>query len=382
MTALGRAGLCCALLTGFGTTFGRAADQGARLEEIQREIEEREARARSYAEEAEGYFEELDAIERELSETRRSLRRLRKRQRAAEKELKEARSGLAEATPALEKTRTDLEIRLIALYKFGSTGGIPALYSARDFQSFARRRQGLARVLEQDTHLFERHRVAWKAWARSRDRSQELVEETRSARREIELREERVRRDSVERRNLVALLRSRADMELRAAEELRKAARRLEEALVRMPSRLESPAGEGLQAGSVPWPVEGSVRRGFGRQVDPEFGTQTRRTGIEIAARAGVPVRSVGRGRVLFAGWFRGYGQLVILDHGGDSVTVSGYLDEIAVQAGAVVKRGHRIGTVGETGLLSGPGLYFEIRRGGEPVDPQGWLATRAREGK
>ena len=214
----------------------RGVDQGQRLAEIQREIEEREARARSYAEEAQGYFEELDAIDRELTETRRSVRRLRKRQREAEKELETARTGLAKATRALEKIRKDLENRLVALYKFGTTGGIPALYSAQDFQSFARRRQGLARVLEQDTSLFDRHRVASTAWARSRDRSQRLVAEIRGARREIELRNERVRRDLVERRNLVALLRSRSEQEQRAADELRQAARRLEEALARMPA--------------------------------------------------------------------------------------------------------------------------------------------------
>ena len=360
----------------------RGVDQGQRLAEIQREIEEREARARSYAEEAQGYFEELDAIDRELTETRRSVRRLRKHQREAEKELETSRAGLAKATRALEKTRKDLETRLVALYKFGTTGGIPALYSARDFQSFARRRQGLARVLEQDTSLFDRYRVASTAWARSRDRSQRLVTEIRGARREIELRNERVRRDLVERRNLVALLRSRSEQEQRAADELRQAARRLEEAIARMPSGFKPPSGAGLQPGQVPWPAEGRVRRSFGRQVDPEFGTKTRRTGIEIAAAQGAAVRAVGAGRVLFAGWFRGYGQLVILDHGQGSVTVSGYLDEIAVEAGASLERGQAVGTVGETGSLSGPGLYFEIRHEGKPVDPQGWLESRTREGK
>ncbi len=93
-------------------------------------------------------------------------------------------------------------------------------------------------------------------------------------------------------------------------------------------------------------------------------------------------MRAVGAGRVLFAGWFRGYGQLVILDHGQGSVTVSGYLDEIAVEAGASLERGQAVGTVGETGSLSGPGLYFEIRHEGKPVDPQGWLESRTREGK
>ena len=379
---MGPLGLCCALATLVLASPVPASDRQARLEEIRREIEEREARARSYAEAAEGYFQELDAIDRELNETRRSVRRLRERQQTAEKELEEARAGLAEVTPVLERTRTDLETRLIALYKFGSTGGIPALYSARDFQSFARWRQGLARVLEQDTTLFDRHLRAWNAWTERRDRQERLVSEIRAARAEIGSRQERMRRHSVERRNLVALMRSRSDKELRAADELRQAARRLEQALQRMPSAFTPAAGEGLEPGAVLWPVEGPIRNGFGPQVDPEFGTRTRRSGIEIEAPTGARVRAVASGRVLFAGWFRGYGQLVIMDHGRESVTVSGYLEEIAVEAGATVKRGYAIGTVGETGSPSGPGLYFEIRRAGKPVDPQGWLESRAKKGK
>ena len=220
MTRMSSLGICCALATLVLGSPVPAADRQARLEEIRREIEEREARARSYAEEAEGYFQELDAIDRELNETRRSVRRLRERQRTAEKELEEARAGLAEVTPVLERTRTDLETRLIALYKFGSTGGIPALYSARDFQSFARWRQGLARVLEQDTTLFDRHLRVWNTWTERRDRQERLVSEIRTARAEIGSRQERMRRHFVERRNLVALMRSRSDKELRAADEL------------------------------------------------------------------------------------------------------------------------------------------------------------------
>ena len=122
-------------------------------------------------------------------------------------------------------------------------------------------------------------------------------------------------------------------------------------------------------------PVAGRVRAGFGRQVDPEFKTATLRTGIEIAAPAGTAVNAIAAGRVLFAGWFRGYGQMVILDHGSGDLSVSGYLDEIRVAAGDSVAAGQPIGSVGETGSSSGPGLYFEIRHDGKAVDPQLWLA-------
>ena len=97
MTRMGPAALCCALLTLVPGSPAQSADRKQRLEEIRREIEQREARARAYAEEAEGHFQELDAIDRELSETRRSVRRLRERQQMADQELEQARVNLDEA---------------------------------------------------------------------------------------------------------------------------------------------------------------------------------------------------------------------------------------------------------------------------------------------
>ena len=182
-----------------------------------------------------------------------------------------------------------------------------------------------------------------------------MVRRLERANRAVDGREEEVRHKLVERRNLVALLRSRADRELRAAGELREAARRLEEKLDQLPGQVS--AGPGLTRGRVPWPVQGVLRLGFGRQIDPEFGTATLRNGIELAALEGSPLRAVGRGRGLFAGWVRGYGQVVIVDHGRGHMTVSGYLEELAVRADQHVEVDQRIGGVGETGSLSGPGL-------------------------
>jgi septal ring factor EnvC (AmiA/AmiB activator) len=348
------------------------AEEEERLEKIRSEIEAREARAREFASEAKGYLGELEAIDRELVETRKSLARLRKRRGAAEEELQSARTALRDAERARTATERDLGTRLVALYKFRATGGLPALASAGDFQSFARLQRGLSAVLQQDAVLFGRYREAELASRFERDRSASLVAELAATGSEIKSREDRTRRKLVERTNLVELLRSRADREHKAAGELREAAERLEQALRELPEGRS--VGQGLALGRVPAPVRGALRLAFGLQVEPEFGTETLRTGVEFAAPEGAPVRAVAPGRVLFAGWFRGYGQMVILDHGKGSLTVSGYLGEMAVAADDSVAAGQLIGSVGRTGTLGEPGLYFEIRKDGQAVDPERWL--------
>jgi septal ring factor EnvC (AmiA/AmiB activator) len=354
-----------------------ADDDVSRLARIRNEIQQREVQAREYREEADGLLQELDGIDRELNELRRSMRVLRRHARVAEKDLEAAKARVTETARLLDESRVQLEGRLVSLYKFSSMGGSRVLYTARDFQSFARGRWGLARILEHDRELFAGYREAEQAWRQNRDASQKLVRELADARRESAAREGQVRQVLVERRNAIALLRSHSRDELRAAHELREAAMRLERAIDQLPRGRGAAAGTGLEIGDLRWPVDGRIRTAFGRQLDPEFGTETLRTGIEIDGGIGDPVRAVGSGKVLFAGWFRGFGQLVILDHGAESVTVSGYLDELETAAGERVAEGQTIGRVGETGSISGPGLYFEIRHMGKPVDPLDWLQPR-----
>ena len=121
-------------------------------------------------------------------------------------------------------------------------------------------------------------------------------------------------------------------------------------------------------------PVDAALTGRFGRVVDEEFFTETYRTGVVFGADYGTPVRAVAAGRVRYAGWFRGFGRLVIVAHGDSYFTVSGHLSEIVVAVGDRVAAADTIGAVGDTGSLTGPQLYFEIRLGGDPLDPGEWL--------
>ena len=141
---------------------------------------------------------------------------------------------------------------------------------------------------------------------------------------------------------------------------------------------IEPPAvGFGKLRGRLPWPTEGRIIAGFGAQVHPRFGTRTFRNGVDIEAAEGREVAAVYAGHVVYTGWFKGYGNLIILDHGGEYYTLYAHIAEIEVKEGDDVRQGQRIGTVGDTGSLAGPRLYFEVRYQGKPQDPAEWLRQR-----
>ncbi|MCQ2410302.1 MAG: peptidoglycan DD-metalloendopeptidase family protein [Elusimicrobiaceae bacterium] len=133
---------------------------------------------------------------------------------------------------------------------------------------------------------------------------------------------------------------------------------------------------------SLPWPVKGSVISKFGKEYRADLNTWIFRDGIKIAARGGENVRTVEAGSVIYAGPFRSYGNVVIVDHNKGFFTIYGFLREIKVGVGAKLPQGGVIGTAGQdTQASSGTGknaVYFEIRQGTTAVDPQNWLTHEA----
>jgi murein DD-endopeptidase MepM/ murein hydrolase activator NlpD len=123
------------------------------------------------------------------------------------------------------------------------------------------------------------------------------------------------------------------------------------------------------------WPVEGRLMGGFGERTDPFSGEGAMHTGVDISAPTGTPVRTAADGIVTFAGWNSGYGQMVVVDHGGGYETYYAHLSRFAVVEGQEVRRGEQIGAVGSTGRVTAPHLHYEVRIGGAPVNPHTYLA-------
>ncbi len=128
------------------------------------------------------------------------------------------------------------------------------------------------------------------------------------------------------------------------------------------------------QTSRLPWPTEGAVIRRFGPYEHAESGARLVSNGWTFSAPMGEPVFAVFHGEIAHAGWFAGFGNLIIIDHGSDYHTVYAHLNAIHRQKGERVHRGDMLGKVGDSGSLTGPQLYFEIRRRQKPLDPLNWL--------
>ncbi|HHN75625.1 MAG TPA: hypothetical protein ENK10_10380 [Acidobacteria bacterium] len=238
-------------------------------------------------------------------------------------------------------------------------------------QELSRRRQEQVRVIEQAlarlTALVER-------------REQQQAELTRLEQ-QAALARRRLADAIASRKELIAAIRRDADRRRQALAELRRAREELSAVLAGMSSTREIQLDIRAFRGLLDRPVRGRVTAAFGDRRDPRFGTVIPHPGWDIDAEFGQRIRAPFDGRVAFADWFRGYGLVVVLDHGHGIHTVYAHLSAVLVEVGDRLDKGGGLGRGGDTGSLRGPYLYLEVREDGRAVDPEGWFRAGSRAG-
>jgi septal ring factor EnvC (AmiA/AmiB activator) len=378
-----RAAIPVAALLLAALAFRAFAADDRELQELRNAIYESRERVGSHERQEREIFtllEQSDRLCAALSAAVRNAETEATQARDASIRLEEQRSLAAER---LEANRRQLSKRAVALYKAGEVGPLRFVFGSSTIPELMSRISALRTFVEFDAALVDRFRSARDRFARLQAEAKTAAEAHAAAAETLAARSSELFAEREARRRLLARARSDRTRERALLVELEKAARALEETLTALGEDAagndEWLVGRGFaeRRGTLRAPIPTRIRLGFGKVVDEEFRTETYRKGVEFAANGGESVRAVAPGVVRFAGWFRGYGKLVILDQGDHYFSVMGHLDELFVAVGDSVNEGDTIGSAGDTGSLSGPSLYFELRRGSQPLDPGEWLRLR-----
>ncbi|HEX2236703.1 MAG TPA: peptidoglycan DD-metalloendopeptidase family protein [Actinomycetota bacterium] len=306
-----------------------------------------------------------------------------------EARLVDAQSELA----ALRERLSDIEGRLAArhelfadravdAYKTGSLGAVDTLLSSGTLADVVDRFAYLESALDADATLLEEiGRLEAEVEAKRAEAERRRV---RIAADKMDLERRRARLDRVRDERADALAAQRAAIarkesilgRVRSRQgELRRVRRRLAEESARIEAVLAAQAaGYSLPpGGQLAWPAAGPVTSGFGYRDHPILDGVRLHTGIDIGAPYGAPVWAAAAGTVVYVGTMSGYGNVVIVDHGGLATTYN-HLSAATVSSGQAVVRGQEIASVGCTGYCTGPHLHFEVRVDGAPVDPLPYL--------
>jgi septal ring factor EnvC (AmiA/AmiB activator) len=341
-----------------------------RRADLEREVERLRRRERSL-------LGEVERLELEVRLHSEQLREVQAVLRQTNEQMDELLARLEQIESSIAQTRPVLAARARALYKLGELSYLRMLLSVDRPSDFIRGYRYVTALARRDNERFAHFQADRRSAEETRTELEQRTSEAMALRSEVG--QARRRLDAQRRRKTELLTEIVGKKESQAAyvAELEQAERQLEALLEGFgEGRVTLPIA--AFQGSLPWPVEGPVRAGFGRRRHPRFDTYTLHNGIEIEATTGTPVRAVHEGTVLFADRFQGYGLMIVLDHGGKHHSLYAHLEEAAVQVGDRVEAGQVLGSVGATSL-AGPGLYFELRFHGQPENPEDWLGKRNR---
>ncbi len=352
---------------------GQVSRLRSREAAVRAEIAAVGARIRLLAGQVEHASRHLASLEEELALRQRRLRRLEALVAVRSERLRLARREYATALDRLNE-------RLVGLYETEEADAVSLLLSAASYGELLDDVDYLRAIGNQDKRIAqevaERRRQAAVALARTREArvqaGQEArviavrVEQARALRRQLLASRASAEEEGARREQALRALTRAERAQLAEMEALRRVSAELA-ARIRAAQTAEPTVAHPSAAGFT-WPVSGPITSPFG----PRWGRM--HEGIDVAAPSGAPVRAAAAGRVVYAGWMGGYGNLVVLDHGGGLATAYAHLSSVSVSAGAAVVRGQVVGAGGSTGHSFGPHLHFEVRVGGAPVDPLGYL--------
>jgi septal ring factor EnvC (AmiA/AmiB activator) len=312
----------------------------------------------------------LHLLEVELYRKEKELKRMETQLTQTQERLQQIRQQTVLLSKGMESTKEELISRLIALYKMGRVPVEGLLLTSQSYPDLLRLDKYLRVIIDYDARLVETYRYQVVLKERYQE---ELMQDQLQGQRnisEIERKRKEITKVSEEKRTLLISIQNQKVVYQKVLLELEERAKELQRLVAKL-ERERSLLAYGKSKyetlkGKLTPPVQGKVISLF---------KEKGQNGIEIKAPMGAEIRAVLSGKVLYADWFKGFGNIVIIDHGDQTVTVSGYCSELLKKPGDGVFQGEAIALIGSAGSLKGPCLYFEIRRRGKPQDPIEWLS-------
>ncbi len=347
--------------------------------EIEEKIKDREAEISRYTRQERQVIEALDTTEQALVKTRRQLCSIQSEVAEVTQQIMKTRKQADELKKAVAVEKEYTIRRLIALYKMKRIGTMNLLASAESMHDLMLQKAAMTKILDYDQRLvadllIKQHRLSKTIDALAVQKCRKSKLEAEYARNLAQLKQKKAKRERI-----LSDIRDLKANRLTTLKYLKNAAARLDRTVADFQRRSaiqEDPSGESFDAyqGLLNIPVKGKIISNYGKYVEPRSGIVNFRNGIEIKSPRGAPFRAVFAGEAIYADWLTGYGNIIIIAHGNSYHTVYAHAEEIFLKKGSHVDAGDVIGTVGDSGTMSGTALYFEIRHHGDPVNPSEWI--------
>lgn len=340
---------------------------------------------------------ELVKINRSLEQKKADLGKLDRDLRGVESSLDRTGEDIQRTTEEANRKKQEITGRLVSLYKAGEFGVLRMFFSAESFPSMAENIRYMRSIVENDKKIFAEYNQKLEELRRLKtDLERDAVKKER-IKQGIALKKQEIENEKNKKASYLAKVRQDRTGYEKSLKELQANASRLQSMLNRLealsrqkqatrqvkPGSKYKPGPElppvpdrgfSSQKGRMSLPVRGEVIETFGKHKHPEFNSYTYSKGLSISAANGTQIKSIYEGSVIFADYFKGYGNMIIVDHGGGYFSLYAHASRLLKAVGSEVSKNEAVATVGDSDSAKGSHLYFEIRHKGSPVDPAGWV--------
>ncbi len=356
------------------STHGAIKTNKIHIRKLEQQIKRHLEKIRQNSEQEISLLGELKQIDEKISGGKKKLAELKQKLADQQKLLDVKTRELDQISRTRDRIRLHLEKRLRSFYLMGKTGFLNVAFSRKNLPELMLFNDAYKQMLQYDQAIINRYRKTIVDLTRTKQDIELQKNILADLVRQAEKEEQTLQAVREEKSGLLTRVRTKKGLYEQAVREMQRAEHDLTKTIARLQRKKRNrKRGFLLNKGRLQGPVEGELVVQFGEMID---GSPCK--GIIIHTRENTPVVSIYTGKVIFAGYKLGYGNMVIIDHGLGYYTITAHLDDITVNSGDRVLGGQQIGTTGDIATLFSRGLYFEIRKNSTPVDPLKWLSANA----
>jgi septal ring factor EnvC (AmiA/AmiB activator) len=363
-------------------TSSEASNEKKKLSDIQKQLKTKKEKVKESIKKEKSVIGRIEDINKRIIQKEKELKEYDDRISQTNADIQDLSSEINTLNRKLSVRKEHLKKRLRTLYKQQYGGHALILISAHDYQDLIRKSKYVSLVAHYDNRVIKKYFASIEEVVSKKQKLEKLNEKSNADKEATRQMQSALQTDRAKKDKLLAMIRSKRKTYEKAIQDLEESSKKLRAMIKKLEKKKlpKSVTGKGFKSlkGRYPWPVQGKIAVPFGEYRDPAFKITVYKNGIEIKPERGGKPRAITGGRVAYADWFKGYGLLLIIDHGNGYHSLYGNLSEIFLQTGDILNGGTVIGRIGQSSLLNFPTLYFEIRYKGKPVDPTKWLKRKS----
>ena len=355
-----------------------AAMAAAHASDIKQKIKQQTAEISKYNKQEKEIIDQLHKTDLALNAARQKAGVIKAELASVAGKIAEMQKEVNQAQGAIDKSSGYAVKRLVALYKLNKLGEVNLLASATSLYDLMQRKSSVEKILQHDCLIISDLAEKKNHLCRLLDQLNPEKNKKEQLNKKYQAAVAKLAKEKKQRQKLLAEIKQKKTNRLATIKYLKAASVKMDKTINAL-RRGSTPEPEDINTfsayqGLLKMPVNGNVISKYGKYVEPHSGASNFRNGIEIQSRPGTPIRAVFSGQTIFSSWLKGYGNVIIIAHGKNYHTVYAHAEELFRLKGEKVEAGEVIATVGDTGAMNGPTLYFEIRHQGNPVDPLEWI--------